>query len=82
MAKSKKRPGPKLTDPPHVIAIRARLEKLGHGSLKDAASKAGFSYDGFLRIVRNGLGEKVWSDTVKRLTELGIYDLVVKKHSA
>lgn len=82
MAKAKKRSGPKMTDPPHMIAIRDRLEKDGYGSFEAAAKKVGLSYDGLLRICRNGLGAKAWEDTVAKLRDLGIYDLVPRKGSA
>jgi hypothetical protein len=78
MAKSR-RSGPKLTDPPHLIAIRARLEKLGHGSLKEAAARGRFGYDSFLRIIRQGLASDPKQSTVDRLKDLGIFDLVPKK---
>lgn len=83
MAKAKRtRPGPKITDPPHLIAIRNRLEELGHGSLKDAAEKAKIPYDSFLRLCRYGLANDPRESTVSRLRDLGIFDLVPRKNSA
>lgn len=82
MAKARKRSGPTITDPPHVLKIRERLAERGCDSLKDAAQRGGFGYSAFVRMIHHGIADDPKQSTVDRLKDLGIYDLVRKRDSA
>lgn len=90
--KAKKRPGPKLTDPPHLIRIKSALEQEGYPSIKEAAEavrkhrakegKQTPSYDMFVTTFRDGLPADPRESLLEALDWLKVLELVPRKESA
>lgn len=84
MVKPKRVPGPRntlLEGDAGFEALKKAIAAEGYKSISQAAIAVGFQPNVLIRILREGLPANPRINTVERLTKLGVYELLKKRHA-